>query len=384
VLNKFWQRGRMVVLSVLLVTAVAGTAFGDKLGEAQGQLKEIEGQIKQQQKLLDQTKKQERNLLSELKKLEDSIDKLENDLNGLDKKLKETENLVVQTEEEIIISQKELEEKIVVLNQRLVDIYEDGSVSYLEVILGAESFTDFINRIEFLERIVKHDVTLFEEVKAEKEALEIKKEQLEAKKKEIVSMKIEATNKKSEREVQLASRGKIWSEIRDDRVTQERMLDELEQTSRELESTIRQLQGGTVNTPTQVSGKMAWPASGRISSPFGMRVHPIFKTKRMHTGIDIAAGSGQPIVAAEAGKVIYSSATTGSWMGGYGNTVIIDHGGGISTLYAHASKVLVKQGQTVTKGQNIARIGSTGNSTGPHLHFEVRVNGTPKNPLGWL
>jgi murein DD-endopeptidase MepM/ murein hydrolase activator NlpD len=104
----------------------------------------------------------------------------------------------------------------------------------------------------------------------------------------------------------------------------------------------------------------------------------------MHTGIDIAAGSGQPIVAAEAGKVIYSSATTGSWMGGYGNTVIIDHGGGISTLYAHASKVLVKQGQTVTKGQNIARIGSTGNSTGPHLHFEVRVNGTPKNPLGWL
>ncbi len=126
---------------------------------------------------------------------------------------------------------------------------------------------------------------------------------------------------------------------------------------------------------------MTWPApgNGRVSSPFGYRIHPIFHTKKLHTGIDIPASTGSSIVAASSGTVIHSG-----WLGGYGNVVMIDHGGGIVTLYAHNSSLTVSKGQSVSRGSLIAKAGSTGNSTGPHLHFEVRQNGKYIDPLPWV
>jgi murein DD-endopeptidase MepM/ murein hydrolase activator NlpD len=131
------------------------------------------------------------------------------------------------------------------------------------------------------------------------------------------------------------------------------------------------------NRTTYVGGIMAWPAPQftRASSPFGVRFHPVFKVNRMHTGVDLAAPTGSPIVAANDGVVLRAE-----WNGGYGNCVVIDHGGGIATLYAHASRILVKKGQQVKKGQTIALIGSTGTSTGPHLHFEVLKDGKAVRP----
>ena len=124
---------------------------------------------------------------------------------------------------------------------------------------------------------------------------------------------------------------------------------------------------------------MSWPVKGRITSPFGYRIHPILKTKNLHTGLDIAASTGTPVVAANTGTVIKAG-----WNNSYGNLLMIDHGGGIVTLYAHNSSLLAKVGDVVSKGQTVAKIGSTGMSTGPHLHFEVRVNGQYKNPMDWL
>ena len=156
----------------------------------------------------------------------------------------------------------------------------------------------------------------------------------------------------------------------------EKALDELEQESRRLESLIRSQQ--SPGTP-QASGSFIWPVHGRISSEFGRRVHPVTGQVRNHNGIDIALPAGNPVVAAQSGKVIHSG-----WINGYGYTVIIDHGGGISTLYAHNSALLVQAGQQVSRGQTIARVGSTGLSTGPHVHFEVRKNGVPVNPRNYL
>jgi murein DD-endopeptidase MepM/ murein hydrolase activator NlpD len=127
------------------------------------------------------------------------------------------------------------------------------------------------------------------------------------------------------------------------------------------------------------SGSMVWPVNGPVTSPFGWRIHPILGTRRFHTGIDIGAGYGTPIHAADGGTVIYAT-----WMSGYGNVIIIDHGRGISSLYAHQSNLAVGSGARVARGQTIGYVGSTGFSTGPHLHFEVRVNGNPVDPMGYL
>ena len=127
------------------------------------------------------------------------------------------------------------------------------------------------------------------------------------------------------------------------------------------------------------SGKFAWPCYGTITSYFGWRIHPIFGDYRYHSGMDIAVAAGTPVVAAESGTVILAQ-----WYGGYGNCVVIDHGGGISTLYGHNNSLNVSVGQQVSKGQTIAAAGSTGDSTGPHCHFEVRVNGVVTEPLDYL
>jgi murein DD-endopeptidase MepM/ murein hydrolase activator NlpD len=171
----------------------------------------------------------------------------------------------------------------------------------------------------------------------------------------------------------------VLNKLRNERDDLQEELAAMEQESSRIESQIRayqQVNGGRV---TPYKGHFMLPVNGRFSSGFGVRVHPISHVRKMHTGQDIAAPSGTSIRAAGPGVVI----STG-WRGGYGNTVIIDHGGGISTLYGHCSKIYAHSGQKVNAGDSIAAVGTTGYSTGPHLHFEVRVNGTPVNPRKYL
>ncbi|MDD4048728.1 MAG: M23 family metallopeptidase [Clostridia bacterium] len=170
----------------------------------------------------------------------------------------------------------------------------------------------------------------------------------------------------------------MYKTIKSDKVQAEKAVKDLEQQSLNIAAEIRRQTG---DTSYLGSGKLAWPTPGfkRITSEFGWRIHPITKKRSMHTGTDIAANYGTNIVAAESGTVMEVA-----WRGGYGRIVMVDHGGGIVTLYAHTSKSLVKPGQVVKKGQAIAKIGTTGWSTGPHLHFEVRENGNPVNPMTYL
>ena len=139
------------------------------------------------------------------------------------------------------------------------------------------------------------------------------------------------------------------------------------------------LRTASVGHPASGSGVLSWPVNGVVTSPFGYRIHPIFHVRKLHTGVDLHAGMGVSIHAAGAGTVV-----SAGWRGGYGKCVVVDHGGGLATLYAHQSQILVSVGQKVKRGEVIGKVGSTGYSTGPHLHFEVRVNGSPVNPLNYL
>jgi len=228
-----------------------------------------------------------------------------------------------------------------------------------------------------MRKIINYDVNLLKERKTIRDNIDEKKQQLEYEQQQKEALKNELNSKREKVEAVKAEREQALKEVYQDLKELEKLEDKLLEESAALTKEILQKQ----SSGKYEGGEMAWPAPGytKITSPYGYRVHPILKTKRMHTGVDIGVPSGSNVVAVADGKVILAE-----YYGGYGNTVIIDHGGKISTLYAHNSKLLVKEGDKVTRGQVIAKSGSTGLSTGPHLHFEVRVNGNHTDPMPYI
>jgi murein DD-endopeptidase MepM/ murein hydrolase activator NlpD len=249
----------------------------------------------------------------------------------------------------------------------------------LEVLLAAADFKDFLTRYDLLNSIVEQDMELIASINREKKDLNNKKSELEVKRKELLSIQASQESKKEELDSEKEKKTEILNSVREEKSSYLKALEELEKTSQQLEQLIRNAQpGGNATTGT---GTYTWPTPGyrAITSPYGMRYHPILKDRRMHTGVDIGAPMGATIVAADSGTVIHAGT-----MGGYGQTLVIDHSNGISTLYAHQSRFLVGNGASVEKGQAIGKVGSTGWSTGPHLHFEVRINGSYTDPMPYI
>jgi murein DD-endopeptidase MepM/ murein hydrolase activator NlpD len=264
------------------------------------------------------------------------------------------------------------------LSKRLVALYEVGPTGYLEVLMGSTDFSDFLSRFDFLKSLVAQDITLLQSIKAQRQQYLATRAELEAQQNKLASLK----GQKEDKRVQVASRAQdrelYLVKLQKERQAYEDALDELEGLSEELVKTIQEMQkSSTVNVTGTLA--FAWPVVGRVTSAFGRRVHPVLRKVRNHTGIDIAVKSGTFVKASEAGIVLSSG-----WLGGYGKCVIIDNGKGYSTLYAHNSTLLSLVGQAVKKGQVIAYSGSTGLSTGPHVHFELRIKGAPQDPTKYL
>lgn len=363
-------------LAVVLGISVLGTALADELDQKQRELQTIQRQMEAQQSKVAQAQQQVDSVSDQLRLIQGDLDTAAADYKSILAKLEATEQQIELNTELLAKVEKNLAERSQILNKRMRDIYKNGQVNYLDVLFGAADFVDFTTRADLLKRVVNLDMTLVAQVKAERELVVQKRAELERDKAAITELKAEAAAKKAIIEARKNDREKVLDDAVSERDTAERAYQELMETSRQIEQMIRRSQkGGAV----EGTGALLWPASGPITSPFGWRTHPIFGTQRFHSGIDIGADYGDAIAAADSGTVIFSG-----WMGGYGKAVIIDHGGGISTLYAHNSELLVEEGYRVYKGQTISRCGSTGYSTGPHLHFEVRENGSPVSPMGYL
>ncbi|NLG32939.1 MAG: peptidoglycan DD-metalloendopeptidase family protein [Syntrophomonadaceae bacterium] len=372
------------ILLLLVITALLNVVifpvYADELEESRDKLQEVSRQIRQQRENLNQTAKKEKTVMGQLQALEKSIYNAEQQIDKLNSRIQNLEENIVITEKEIQAAEEELANQIGILSQRLVFIHENGDVSYLEVLFGATDIKDFLTRFDLLNLIVEQDMELIDTINRSKQQLSIKKNDLEVQKRELVKAKETQKGMIETLDLQRADKQELLGTIKQEKEQYQKALDELEETSRQLEDIIRKAQAGNssgvVGTGTYTCPTPGWST---ITSPYGMRYHPILKTNRMHTGVDIGAPGGANIVAADDGTVIQTG-----WMGGYGQVVVIDHGNGISTLYAHQSQILVEVGANVIKGQTIGKVGSTGWSTGPHLHFEVRVNGAYTNPMTYL
>lgn len=345
--------------------------------ELQKRLRDIERQIAEYERRLVQSKNQEKSVRRELLRLERELERTRAELTDLQDRLQATGQQLSQTRAELERTQQELVWRTELLGRRLRALYESGPVSYLEVLVGAASFSDFLTRVEFLQAIAAQDVELMLRVRELRDQVAARKARLEELQARLQTLHAQTQAKEAEVRTQATTRQKLLVTIQNQAEEYERALDELEALSRQLEKEIAAIQA-QYGLPSR-DLKMVNPVRGRLSSSFGNRFHPIIRKWRMHTGIDVAAPEGTPIVAAESGRVI-----TAGWLGGYGKAVTIDHGGGIATLYAHMSVLSVSAGEKVNKGQVIGRVGDTGLATGPHLHFEVRVQGKPQDPLRWV
>ena len=366
------------MLAVSFVVLAISPALADELEDKQQELTNIQQQADDAQRKAERARLKERSVAEQLRVIQAELSEAQAEFDAINDQLSQTEEQIKTNTELSARLVKKMEAQTKTLHRRIRDIYKNGQVNYLDVLFGAKDFSDFVSRMDILKKILAYDNALLQATKADREALARAKAQLEIDRVKIVELRKQSAAKKALVAERRQERQGVLNAATYERETAERAYRELIETSKQIETMIRKIQSGEKNVSGS-TGTMLWPAEGEITSPFGWRVHPIFGTQRLHTGIDIGADYGDTVRATDGGVVIHSD-----WMGGYGNAVIIDHGNGISTLYAHNSQLLVSEGQSVSKGQAISRVGSTGYSTGPHLHFEVRQNGTPVNPLNFL
>ena len=298
--------------------------------------------------------------------LQKQSDKLQGSINANQAKIKE--------------KQKEMQTRMGIYKKRLRDIYINGQINYLDVLLGAKDFSDFSTRMFLLQRVVKGDLDMMDAIKKITEELNARQAQLDSEMREIKSTKATLDAKRARVKKLRDERAAVFNaadaEARASKNEYARAL----AASENVRAMLRRMEAsGAMSSNTGGTGRFMWPCSGEITSYYGWRVHPIFGTQKYHSGMDIGVDYGTPIQAADSGTVI-----TADWLGGYGYCVMIDHGGGLVSLYAHNSSLTVSEGQYVSQGTVVAYAGSTGYSTGPHCHFEVRLHGDVTDPLNYL
>ena len=374
--GKKGKKAAAALLSAVYLMTLAPLAQAETLEEQRDA--HIE-KAEQAQKKKNEIESRIEGLSEEKRVVDEAADEATKAYKDVKKELDATESRIDENEDKLKVLNKDFAVKRDQLAKRVRDIYINGQINYLDVLFGAKDFQDFFTRMDLLKRVIQQDYDLVQVVFAEKTAIETSQKELEKDKAAKEKLVVSAAGRKKEAEKKQAAKQAIIDKMETDRATQERIINENLAASKEVEQMIRNSRYQPASPALSGGGALNWPLGGPITSPFGWRVHPITGASRFHSGIDIGGDYGDTIHAAGAGIVSYAG-----WISGYGYAVIIDHGGGISTLYGHNQALLVSEGQSVSQGQAIAECGSTGNSTGPHCHFEVRVDGEPVDPMGYL
>lgn len=365
------------LLSILLIFSFSFLSFADSVSDAIRKQEELNKQIQQTQKTLSQKEAEQKKFKNELYTINSTLEKTNASLNEINNSLELSETNISKIIEEISAKQEEVDERSHLLRDRLADIYIKGEVKFIDVLFQATSFSDFLSRYEMMKIVAKNDNSLLIGLEDEKRSLDAAKLNLENEKNKLVELKSQREIRTNELSIASSRHQTVIANLTKEKSYYKSMLDELEEQSKIIEQQIRAVQGTGGTSPSALN----WPTPGyyRITSPYGNRLHPLLNTNRLHTGIDLGVPYGKDVVASNSGKVILAK-----YNGSYGYCLIIDHGGGMSTLYAHLSSFSVKVGDIVASGQKVAQIGTSGLSTGPHLHFEVRLSGSHTNPEKYL
>jgi murein DD-endopeptidase MepM/ murein hydrolase activator NlpD len=391
---------RRLALAFLVVLVVATPAFGDdatKKQQIDSQISSLQGKLAAQKQREQALRNEVSNFTSRIRTLESRVgdvslrlSTMEADLALHQHRLNALNELFRVQTQKFVFLKEQYAESVKVLNTRIVDIYESDETSTIDVFLGSSSLQDAVDKVQYLNEIGDQDRRIAHQVAVAKAEIKVQRAKtkklrgtvqsetavISARAAQTRFVRNELVGAKNDLSTKQQQKLQDISKLTADQQAEASEIDALQAASNSIAERIRAAQanrqaGSPTSTPS--SAGLIWPVNGPITSPFGWR------WGRMHQGIDIGVGMGTPIKAAAAGTVIYCG-----WESGYGNLTVIDHGGNLATAYGHQSSIAVACGQQVAQGDVIGYVGCTGHCTGPHLHFEVRIDGNPVDPLGYL
>lgn len=376
-----YKRKWIIIASIcLILSSLCICVYAEDITGLQEQSNELTGQLSESNNRLKVVQDEISSNMQELQDLDTEIAQSQEELTKINQDVDTLMTQIQENEEKLDKVQGEVDKMQSLVDARVIAMYETPKLQYLEILLTSESFTEMLGNYYNLKDLIEYDSELLETAKNQRREIATTKKILAEKKQQVVKDKQTQQKKSQVLSNVKKTREYYLSKLSKEEQDLQSQIDEYNTQVAEIEAEIKMMALNSIG-PDYMGGAMTWPVPGytSLTSLYGMRVHPITKAYKLHTGVDISAPMGATFVAAADGVV-----TKATFNKAYGNMVVIDHGGGVQTLYAHGSEILVQVGQQVTKGTQVLKVGSTGYSTGPHAHFEIRINGQTVDPLEYL
>ena len=385
------RRKVFVILALVFTMVFSPSVLGAKsISELNKESSSIKNKITETRKYLNSVKDDKSDLLKEIEALDDKLNAVQAELDVIQGDLDIVNGRLEESQAELKDAVYARTNQYENMKKRIRVMYESGTIGYAQIILEAKGFADLIRRLEYINCLMNYDNNVLGEYKRAEETIAEKVVSITEDKAKVDELYNQQNNKKKTLNDNISEKNALVAKLNSDEKAYLQQISDLEKEDAKIQSLIRSASGYTRSTgsssnkvysSTNTRYQYPVPATSgtRPNSGYGYRSSPISGRSEFHTGVDLRARLGYDIVAAESGVVIFAG-----WKGGYGNTVIVDHGGGMTTLYAHNSKLVVSVGTSVSRGQVIAKAGTTGYSTGVHLHFEVRKNGKHVNPNSYI